>query len=189
VQPVCAVFPGRSGGPGGVIGSSRRWIGTTVGPTKVKLWLEKPTLPARLHDLSESIDSCTLRRMLRVMFEGIIVPGVVAFLALVLKLCGKRNGEDFDVRSDLFIAWEVLLATIGVGGAAWVAGRFGDPENAELASRGLTTAVVMAFISVVTGLILRFAGYDPVSHKLRTSAFWALNLISFGLLLIAVSYI
>ena len=31
LQLACVVFPGCSGGPGGVIDPPRRWIGTTVG--------------------------------------------------------------------------------------------------------------------------------------------------------------
>jgi hypothetical protein len=39
VQLACVVFPGRSGGPGGVIDPPRPWIGTTVGLMNVNLWL------------------------------------------------------------------------------------------------------------------------------------------------------
>src|SRR5215211_8304062 len=132
-----------------------------------------------------------------VLFEGIIVPGIVAFLALAFKLCGKENGEPFDLRNDLFVAWEILMSAIGVGGTAWVAGQFGNPKNLELASRGFRTALFISLISFVIGLYLRFGGFESSNeashesreHRLKVGAFWTLNILSFGLLLIAVTYI
>ena len=57
MQPACVVFPGRSGGPGGVvIDSSRAWIGTTVGLTNVV-----PTVALDRHAVKRSAQQPTCR--------------------------------------------------------------------------------------------------------------------------------
>jgi hypothetical protein len=127
--------------------------------------------------------------MVLVLLESLIVPGVVVALALAFKLCSKEDGQGMDRRNDLFVAWEVLLATIGIGGTAWVVGHFGNPKDAELAGRGSMTAIFISVFSLFCALYLRFGGYDTNTHRLKTRPFWFLNILSVALLLLAVSYV